>query len=65
MIIEYTADDDYGVVSIEAAFSMRAHNSKALYDAPRAALVNSTRVRIEPLQATVDLPESPFAGTPL
>lgn len=66
MIIEYTTDDDYGVVSVEAAFSMRAHNSKALYDVPRAALVNSTAGKNnEPLQATIDLSESPFAGTPL
>ena len=66
MIIEYAATDDYGVVSIEAAFSMRAPNSKALYDAPRAALINSTRdAGNEPLQATIDLSESPFAGTSL
>ena len=64
MIIEYTANDDYGVVSIEAAFSMRAHNGKALYDAPRAALINSMSGRNnEPSQAEIDLSESPFAGT--
>lgn len=64
MIIEYTADDDFGVVSIEAAFSMRGHNGKALYDAPRAALNNPMKVKNnETLQAAIDLSESPFAGT--
>jgi uncharacterized protein (TIGR02302 family) len=66
MIIEYMADDDYGVVSIDAAFSLRAHGDRALYDAPRVALTNPGGGKNnEPLQATIDLAESPFAGAQL
>ena len=63
MTILYKAQDDYGVKSVEAAFSQAAHMEQALYEPPRLALDVSSGASDEiEMRATIDLAESPYAG---
>lgn len=65
MTLAYHAEDDYGVLSAEAAFG-RKGGGHALYEAPRVALALPAGAGgLGDAKATIDLADSPFAGTPL
>ncbi len=66
MTLAFRAEDDYGVVGAEAAFSKPPGGRRALYEPPRLALA------LPPggggqgeAKATIDLADSPFAGAKL
>ena len=63
MTIRYKAQDDYGVKSVEAAFSQAAHMEHALYEPPRLTLDAPSGTSDDTqMRTTIDLAESPYAG---
>lgn len=64
MTLAYRADDDYGVVFAEAAFARPQGGRRALYDPPRLPLTAPSSGNGD-AKATLDLADSPYAGTRL
>lgn len=66
MTLAFRAEDDYGVVSAEAAFSRPHGAGRALYEPPRLALaLPPGGGGLGEARATIDLADSPFAGAQL
>lgn len=62
MTLSYHAEDDYGVVGVEAVFSRKA-GRRALYEPPRVALALPPGAGgLGEAKATIDLADSPYAG---
>jgi len=63
MTLSYRAEDDYGVISAEAVFS-KTGGRRALYDPPRLPLdLPAGAGGLGEGRATLDLADSPYAGT--
>ncbi len=66
MTLVYEANDDYGVVGVEAVFDKKPGDRRALYVPPRLPLSPPMGPGDDGAgKTTLDLAESPYAGTPV